>query len=175
MLSYTLSAGWSINQFNQSIHSASWQWGRKWDTFLFKKMVVLTGITFPFVVYSIIAATVLNGEYNVTVPDGLLHITVWEGSIQNHLKRAGTLKKILGWWLDKPPVCQGLSWTDFDHSEQQTIRPAEQLGKSNSESVTEERKHLFYQENPSVSVSALLSMKKYSPVLIELMLQQHLH
>ncbi len=89
--------------------------------------------------------------------------TVWKGA-KNTLQVVG-----------QPSVCHRLSWTDFDQSNQQTLWPAEPLGKSNSyrSQSGNEREHLFHQEKPSALFFALLTMMKYAPVLTELMLQQH--
>ncbi len=110
-----------------------------------------------------------KGVDNMTAPDGLSHTTIWEDSIGNHLKKGRHFEKILGRWLDKPSICHRQSWTDFNQSDQQTIGPVERVGKSNSY-WREKCGTSFHQAKPSVLFFALLSIKKYSPGLIELML-----
>lgn len=94
---------------------------------------------------------------------------------QTHLRsRSWKLLEILGRWLDELPVYQSQSSANFNQSDHQNIwcsmraLPAVPVGKTNScrRQYGEERKHLFHREKPSVSLFALLSMKKDSPVLI---------
>ncbi len=84
-------------------------------------------------------------------------------------KRAGN-----GRWLDKPSVCWSTAnWLGPIRSTNPMT--GEAVGKSNCYQSQSggERKHFYHREKPSASFFAFLSVKKYSPVLIELMLQQH--
>ncbi len=111
---------------------------------------------------------VLSWISNLTAPDIKIHTAIWEGSIGNCLEKGKHFGKILCRWVDKPSVTvhRRLSSTN-QINKPQTLWPAEPVGKSNVYwSLSEEK--------PWASFFAFLSLKKYSPAVLEPMLSQYL-
>ncbi len=93
---------------------------------------------------------------NLTAPDGLLHTTIWKGSIGNHLEKGRRFKNTLaGDWINhlSATVYRSLILTWFS-TNQQITWPVEPLGKLNSykSQSGEEQKHLFHQRKKALSV-----------------------